>query len=323
MPRTPLFPPNGVRAEIIQGEVGSCYLLTSLDLALNVVEGGRDLARQRFIEYPDGSIGIKIPRNRHSSHLDPAVIGSRYILDKRDPNFDEWIIPKAEVDRIDSDSRVPKRGVSSSNCLAVKLLERLSTYYYVKPPRVAGIGESILAHNHMGRGERYLDTAPGFVATLMGMHTDKLFGDHDMVSRSNNFNSNIQKLIHLKQINPNSPVYIEMNYGQPDAFGRIHSAHALRVDKITPHPSIPGEYEFHLVNPWDNSPTKIEKFTIAELKRRSAWFSHFSMTPTHALVTNLLCQCDVELGKRAHTNRHLMNALLMVSYYNHPIDHWM
>ncbi|CEG56217.1 hypothetical protein [Legionella fallonii] len=299
---TPLFPPDNQLVQIEQGRVGNCYLLAGLDCVLNKMQGGRALAKQRFVEYPDGSVRVQIPRNPHSPHLNPAVIGSKYVLDQSDPNFDYWHIPKSEIDRMDA----PGNG-AKSNCLAVKIMERLSSYYYVKPPKIAGIGESLIAHNHQGHGERYMGTATDFVANLMGVHVDQLFGR--LYDRQMNFDDKVNKLIRLREMNPYAPVYLELNWGQPDAFGKIHGRHAVRVEKIVPDGR--GSYNVHVVNPWNNTRLETQVFNIADLKVRDAWFSHYSPSSQHSALTETLLACSsTQIGKHVYANPDLMKTLL-------------
>lgn len=300
---TPLFPADNQRVIIKQGKVGNCYLLAGLDCVLNEMQGGRALAKQRFVQYPDGSVRVQIPRNSHSPHLNPAVIGSKYILDQSDPNFDYWHIPKSEIDRMDA---AGGKG-AESNCLAVKIMERLSSYYFVKPPKTAGIGESLIAHDHKHHGERYTGTAPAFVANLMGVHVDQMFGSER--DRRVNFDRNIDKLIRLKQMDPNAPVYLELDWGEPDAHGRIHGRHAVRVEKIVPDGR--GSYNVHIVNPWDNSTASRKVFNIADLKFRDSWFSHYSPSPQHSALTETLLACRTAgIGRYVYANPNLMNTLI-------------
>ena len=299
---TPLFPPDNQLVEIRQGRVGNCYLLAGLDCVFNKMHGGRALAKQRFVQYPDGSVRVQIPRNSHSPHLNPAVIGSKYVLDQSNPNFDYWYIPKSEIDRMDG----PGNG-ATSNCLAVKIMERLSSYYYVKPPKTAGIGESLIAHNQPGHNERYVGTATDFVANLLGVHVDQLFGS--LYDRRMNFDDKVNKLIRLREMNPNAPIYLELDWGQPDAFGRIHGRHAVRVEKIEPDGR--GSYNVHVVNPWNNTRLETQIFSIKDLKNRDAWFSHYSSSSKHSALTETLLACSsTQIGKHVYANPDLMKTLV-------------
>lgn len=143
-----------------------------------------------------------------------------------------------------------------SNSLAVKILECISSYYYVGAWDNDEVDASIFAHDIP---ERHQETSTVFVAKLLGLEAIDT--------------RDVNAIINLKAISPNEPIYISMEYGSRDTFGQTHGRHALRIQSLTP---IQGDdYEVVLINPWDN--TKEEVFTLSDIKARNCRFSIFDI----------------------------------------------
>ena len=303
----PLFPRDDQPVAIKQGRAGSCYLLVGLDCVLNQMPEGRALVKSRFEEYPDGSgaVRVKIKRNAHSPHVDPGKLGAKYTVDQSDPEYDYWYVPKAQVARIAQESELDlhlRPGVAG-NCLAVKIIERISSYYYIQGGGVDP-GASLVAHN---ADQRYIGSPSAFLANLLGVQSDTVLGEY-VKQTPELLDRNINNLIKLKKINPNAPVYVQMLWGQQLA-GLYHSSHALRVDRIEPDGR--GSYNFYLVNPWDTSAAPTV-FTLEEMKLRDPNFSHFSPSSKHADLTAVLLQANPEVGKYAYDHPDLFNTLLAI-----------
>jgi hypothetical protein len=306
MPVPALFPRDDQPVVIQQGKVGSCYLLAGLDCILNKMDGGRALVKQQFTQDDDGGVYVKIRRNEHSRHLNQQILGAKYVLDQRNKEFDYWYIPKEQVERIErenvGDPASGRNGVAG-NCLAVKILERLSSYYYITGGGI-DIGASLIAHNKIG--ERFKGSPTGFLGDLLGVHVDNLLGAHTEERTSQNIDRNIEQIIKLFEVNPNAPVYIDMRWGESVA-GLYHEGHALRVDKIVADGK--GDYIFSLVNPWDTD-AEPKLYTLAQLKERIPWFSHFSSSSKHSELTAGILKCPTEIGKYIYKTPAVFKTLL-------------
>lgn len=248
---TPLFPVDAqgkpAHITIQQGETGDCYLLASLDCLLNAEPGGRDLVAKMFTQNKDGSVTVRIKQNAHSKHLKADVLTQRGYKYRKDANGDDLItVPGHILEKIDNN----QQGVKS-NSLAVKILERISSYYFVADWDAGAYMASVLAHNvgnkHEGHGTE-------FVAGLLGIKS-RLFVNHN----------GLHQLIKLKLKDPNKPVYLSIDYGLPDASGVIHGRHALRIEKIIHNGG--SDFTLVLVNPWNNQ--QREEYSLAEIVKRN------------------------------------------------------
>ncbi|MFJ1267676.1 hypothetical protein ACD661_03775 [Legionella lytica] len=248
---TPLFPEKGQYILIQQGVVGDCYLLCSLDCILNGRPENQDLIRSKFTQTHEG-VYLRIKRTDQSHYLNPEKMQGKYIY-SYDVETDEDVIfiDNQKLEAIDGDS-----GGVQSNALAVKILERISSYYYVGAWDNEGVDASIFAHNIP---QRHQETSTIFVGKLLGIETTDT--------------RDINAIINLKMLNPNEPIYISIDYGDRDAFGHTVGRHALRIESIIPMQN--GDYEIVLINPEDN--TKQEVFTLSDIKTRNYRFSIFDM----------------------------------------------
>ncbi|WP_133135296.1 protein kinase domain-containing protein [Legionella rowbothamii] len=246
---TPLFPEKGQLILIKQRKAGDCYLLCSLDCILNGETENRDLVQSQFTQTPEGVI-LRIKRTDQSKNLNPEKMKGKYSY-SYDAQTDEDVIfiDNYKLEAIDSDPR----GVES-NSLAVKILEHISSYYYIGYWDNGDPSASLVAHDI---AERHQESSTVFAGKLLGLEA---VDTHD-----------INAIINLKTKYPNEPIYISMDYGNRDGSGRIHGRHALRIEQITPMQH--GDYQVVLVNPWDN--TKQEIFTLSEIKTRHCRFSVF------------------------------------------------
>ena len=250
---TPLFPEKGQYILIQQGQASDCYLLCSLDCILNGGTEHQDLIRSKFTQISEG-VFLRIKRTDQSQNLKLEQMKGKYIY-SYDVQTDEDVIfiDNQKLEAIDKDPRSVK-----SNALAVKILERISSYYYIGSWDNDEQFGSIYAHNIP---ERHQQSSTIFVGKLLGLETTDT--------------RDINAIVNLKAINPNQPIYISMDYANKDDFGKIHGRHALRIERISPMPN--GDYEVVLVNPWDN--TKQEFFTLSEIKTRHYRFAIFDTGP--------------------------------------------
>ncbi|CEG55609.1 sbcc family protein [Legionella fallonii] len=288
---TRLFPNDNEKITIKQGQTGDCYLLAVLDCVFSTGKEGRDLIQSMFTENADESVTLRIPHNSHSQYLLLNNINAKYkYFHNTVTNTDEITISKTELERIDRNSTeispgLYKRGVSS-NSLAVKILEHISSYYFATAWNQQ---HSIIAHDQKERYEGH--EAAVFVSELLGIE--------------GNYTKDYDKIIKLKAINPEQPLYVEMDYGTPDEFGKIHGYHALRIKRIEKKST---SCDFILVNPWENE--KEERFSLEEIKKRHYNFCELNLdTPKRELNKDIL-KCSEALGAYIYRTPALVTALL-------------
>ncbi|KTD11057.1 thiol protease [Legionella gratiana] len=286
---TPLFPPNDGSITIKQGRGGDCYLLAAVDCLLNSGQGGYALLKSLFVEKA-GGVEVRIKRTEQSKLLQMDKIHGKFIYyyDQM-TNQDVFFLDRKRLDDIDR----PGLGVVS-NSLAIKILERLSSYYYVNHLwNPHDPSASVMAHN---LPYRHLGYETAFVANLLGVSAQDYINIYDIVK--------------LKTIAPQEPVYIALDWGDMDAYGQRHGAHALRVDKVIPNAHSPGGYDVVLVNPWDNQ--KREIFNINDLIQRRSRFATFSINPYQPELTRALLSQDEHIGKAVFADPNLLNMLLKI-----------
>ncbi|WP_133138461.1 hypothetical protein [Legionella genomosp. 1] len=292
---TPLFPRDGERLTLRQGKTGDCYLIASIDCIYNASKEGRERFKSMFKQLGNGDVEIRVKRTKQSENLDPDKIGINY-RHRIDPDTNEDVItiPHSYLVKIDAS----RKGVQS-NSLAVKILERISSYYYKNAWKYQeDVLTSISAHDLNNRHE---GTSTAFVGHLLEVHS------HDT--------DDIPKIINLKNRWPEAPVYISLAYGQKDAHGKYHGRHGLRLDRIIHNPSAPGGYEFVLVNPWDNRTT--ETINLADIRKRQTRFCYFSENQASDTLTwNIANHTNERTGKVIFNNYQLFQSLLSLQEQN-------
>ncbi|HAT3977239.1 TPA: hypothetical protein RG395_002830 [Legionella pneumophila] len=277
---TPLFPQKGQSITIKQGRSGVCFLLACLDCLFNGETEGADIIREKFKQTKSGVI-LRIKRTDNTMKVHWEKMTGKYIY-SYDPRTDEDVIfiDNEKLKEIDNS----KKG-TNSNSLAVKILERISAYYY----QVAWDGDSLLAHKlhpkfHNNPIAKQSDTA--FLAKLLGVQVT-VFHDPD-------------RLIKLKTINPKIPVYVGMNFGKPDRLGK-YRRHALRVGNIKPLEH--GEFEVTLINPWNNQ--EQTTYLLSDLRQRKCQFAVFDSSPQKKLLTEIFLEYKTEIGNYIFHNKEL------------------
>lgn len=277
MPLTPLFP----KADPItfrQGNTEDCYLLASLDSILQTREG---FERIKSMFHPvEGGLEVRIKQCPESAHLDRkkaegALAGKYMHYHDKATDEDVFVLTNERLEGIDRTSEVV------SNTLALKILERICSYYYAgdwhrgSPAAGGGAGAgaaldltgSIFAHDTAHRHET---TSTAFMGNLLDITTQDLGYTY------------LTQIIELKKARPDYPVYLSMQHGAPGAHGRIHTRHGFRLHSVVENPA--GGYDFILVNPWDN--TKTERYRQADIERRAPRFSIYH-TPLLGLKKEL------------------------------------
>ncbi|AMP90171.1 hypothetical protein [Legionella pneumophila] len=291
---TPLFPKNDGFVTIRQGQTGDCYLLAALDCILNSGPEGYATIKSLFKETEEG-IEVRFKSGDLSKNLQKDKLQGKYKY-HYDPinNQDVFFIDKKKIQEIDQTTY----GVRS-NSLAIKILERLSSYYFISDWNQKLPLASILAHNNRLE-KRYEGSSSAFVGNLLGIMT---------------YNTrNALNIIRLKTIAPLEPIYISMKYGQIDANGETHDGHALRIDRIIPNPKSAGGYDFVLVNPWDNQ--KRETYSLNEIQQRDCSFGVFSTKPYEHDLKKKLLKAHEKIGQKVFGDVELYQMIRKMSEVN-------
>ncbi len=278
---TPLFPEDG-KIEIAQGGTGDCYLLATLDCIFSSGSEGISKVKSMFTKTENG-VEVRIKRTPISSNLKVDKIENKYdYFYDTDRNEDVFIISKKRLEEIDSPSGV------KTNSLAVKIIEHLSSYYYVEDWSHKDDMNSILAHNLV---KRHKVSSTKFMGYLLGIKiADQI---------------NIDLVIKLKTFVPDYPIYASMNHGKKDEFGNIHGRHAFRIKEVIPNSSSPGGYDFIFVNPWNNQ--KKEIYSLNDIKSRKPRFTLFDTNPTMTRIALILVKVS---ENSAQCTPQLFNLLL-------------
>ncbi|KTD42371.1 hypothetical protein [Legionella quateirensis] len=293
---TPLFPKDDTPITITQGQTGDCYLLTALDCIMNSGEEGLQLVKSLFTETEDG-VYLRIKRTEiyaTSKNFNPDKMKDKY-THHYDPatNEDVFFMDKARLKVIDS-----AWGGVRTNALALKIIERISSYYYTGEWPNEDPLASIVAHNIRSRHSM---SSTAFVGKFIGVEA------HDT--------KNIDEIIKLKTINPAQPVYISMSYGRPDQYGIINGRHALRIDRVIQNSD--GTYDFVLINPHDN--TKRETYKLDEIMKRNYRFSVYNTNTKNHELTKVLLKCSIPVGQSVFQNPKL-HQLLVNQHTRNPLN---
>jgi hypothetical protein len=284
---TPLFPENNDPIIIRQGRTGDCYLLACLDCIFNLGQEGYEAIKSIFTEDENG-VTVRIKLTSQSVNLQKEKLQGKYGYDYDSEKLEDiFFLNKERLDVIDN---APKGVITNS--LAVKILERLSAYYYVNmwdpnPPDASVVAHSVKL--------RHSETSTIFVGKFLGIDA------HDIDANK------INDIIKLKTIAPECPVYISMDYDKTDKYGTKHGRHSLRIDKIVPNSNSPGGYDVVLVNPWNNQGR--ERFVLNDIKQRNPRFCAFSTKPYQWEFTQLLLMFPEQVGQAIFADPQLFDTL--------------
>jgi hypothetical protein len=277
---TPLFPEDNSPPIIRQGKAGDCYLLASLDCIFNSGQEGYDVVKSMFTETEKG-VEVRIKHTDQSKRLQKEKLECKYdYYYDEERQQDVIIVSKEILEKIDA-----FQGGVISNSLAVKILERLTSYYYASPLPNQPLA-SIEAHE-MRRRLSETETSTEFAAKFLGIGAHDIAGDK------------INDIIKLKTIAPEYPVYISIVYG--------HGRHALRIDKIVPNVNSVGGYDFVLVNPHDNQ--KRETYSLGDISRLQPRFCTFTTKPYQHELTQVLLSFPTIMGEAIFANPKLFDEL--------------
>ena len=284
---TPLFPKDGTPITITQGQTGDCYLLTALDCIMNSGDEGLQLVKSLFTETEDG-VYLRIKRTEiyaTSNNFNPDKMKDKYTHHyDAATNEDVFFMDQARLKVIDE-----AWGGVQTNALALKIIERISSYYYTGEWPNEDPLASIVAHKIRSRHSM---SSTAFVGKFIGVEA------HDT--------KNIDDMIKLKMINPAQPVYISMSYGRPDQNGVINGRHALRIDQVIQKSN--GSYDFVLINPHNNQ--KRETYSQDEILKRNYRFSVYNTNTKNHELTQVLLKCSTQVGHYVFQNPQLHQLLI-------------
>jgi len=223
---------------IQQGRSGDCYLLASLDCILSSGSGGIEKIKSLFTQTADG-VTVRIPYSDISKNLKKDQRIKKYGYQDDDSNQQHvFDIRKDVLVEIDQE-------IETKTILAVKVLEKLSCYFYLND--VESFDMTLDAHNFSNRHE---GTSTAFVGDFLGV-----------TARDE---SDIERIIRLKTLEPNYPIYMSMDSK------RVR--HAFRLKTVNTDEW--GQYVFSLVNPHNNTQTP-KHFTLEHIQKNKARFCSF------------------------------------------------
>lgn len=276
---TPLFPDHNGRIIMQQGSTGDCYLLAALDCIFNAGDEGYGLIRSLFT-HVRGGVEVRFKCTDQSSNLQHDKLQGKYgYFYDHSRNEDVFFLSTERLNDIDR-----SRDGVVTNSLAVKILERLSSYYFTAdwddriPIRHRRMTRSASVNAHNLR-DRFDEPCAIFVGKLVGVFANNTF--------------QTDQIIQLKLLFPDQPIYIGMDYGREDGYGRKHDRHGLRVDQIIPDRGSPGGYRFMLINPW-NTERGVEEYSVNDLRQRDSRFCIYKTNPHRfELMQRLVMSPDV------------------------------
>lgn len=223
---------------IQQGSSGDCYLLASLDCILSSGSGGIEKIKSLFTKTADG-VTVRIPYSDISKNLKKDQRIKKYSY-YDDPQSAQHVFHLNEdiLDEIDQE-------IATKTMLAVKILEKLSCYFYLND--VDSFEMTLDAHNSSNRHE---GTSTAFVGAFLGVAVQE--------------ESDIGRIIRLKTLDTNYPIYMSMDYKK----GR----HAFRLKTVGTDER--GQHVFSLVNPHNNTKTP-ELYTLDQVQKNKGRFCSF------------------------------------------------
>lgn len=255
---TPLFPEEGKKIILKQGQTGDCYLLSALDCMLNVDPFARKHIKSMFVKQGQ-DLEVRLPKSKFSNNLNLQKIKKEKFTYHKDEftGEDVFRLSQKRQQEIDLDTTG-----AQTNSLAVKIFEHLIPYYFSNSWNHDGDAKSILAHNI-----RETDVQSSqFVAELLGLQHTTLRTFEEVVSLKTQF--------------PQKAIYISMDYQLTDGFGKEHGRHAFSLQEIRKNSEKPGDYDFILVNPWNNESTETIKLNSKTFMQKKCSCASLSAPPS-------------------------------------------
>jgi hypothetical protein len=302
---TTLFPKKGP-ITIQQGRAGDCYLLAVLDCLFQNPIFLKKI-KSMFTMHADGSVVLRIPRTALTPPLMSNMLKKKYGYHFDHSTQEDVITFSSEcIEKIDQFNK----GVTT-NCLAVKLLERITSYYFHIPWDNSAVDASLIIHNEDDRFEGKCATFVGNILNITAHETSINLRDPE---------KEIKEKIKLMKIRRNISVYMGMAIESVDADGQLTiSGHSVRVTKIE-SPSA-GHYTLYLANPHNNQIQEVLECPAANISQKIYEFSTFGPVEEHNLTQTILT-LPIELGQYvfAECNSPLVTLLLRLQAQNRQLS---
>ncbi len=287
---TPLFPSSDEPIILTQGSADDCYLLASLDCIVNSDPEGLALLKSKFTQTSEQVI-VRIKHNNQSDYLTSEKMGGQYIyVYDQSTNEDVFILNNKILKEIDDSAE----GVQS-NSLAIKILERISSFYYPGEWEYVDSSSSLKAHSLI---QRHRESSTLFVGKLLGIHAR----DCD----------EFEEILLLKAMNPKECIYVSMSVDIPDSADGASGRHAFRIERIIPKSN--GNHKFILVNPWDTR--KREKHYLEDIKKRDCRFCTFTTSSQQFEITPILLKKPIEQGQYVFLHPELFDLIFQMHTIN-------
>lgn len=287
---TPLFPSSDEPVVMRQGSVDDCYLLVSLDCIVNSGPEGLELLKSKFTQTSEQVI-VRIKRNNQSVYLTSEKMGGQYIyVYDQSAEEDIFILSNKVLKEIDDSPE----GVQS-NSLAIKILERISSFYYPGEWEYVDSSSCLRAHSLI---QRHRESSTLFVGKLLGIHAR----DYE----------SLDEIVRLKVMNPQECIYLSMSIDALDSADGSSGRHAYRIERIVAKAD--GNHEFILVNPWDTR--KKEKHSLEALKKRDCRFCTFATNQQKFEITPILLKKPMDQGQYIFSHPQLFDLILQMHTMN-------
>lgn len=232
----PLFPVNEP-IKIDPNSNNNHFLLAFLDGFINHMEGLNHL-KSLFRENADGSVTLRIKRAVQSAYFQPENVENSCIYNYNEVSGeDEFRFPHQLITEIKNSNRIV------TNCLAVKILERVSSYVTYNSPKVPG--EPLLCGVLPSKSDQRKDSV--YIGGLANLYAQD--------------NLSIDKLANIQKVLSDLPIYLSMESPQNGLNVKGNGRSIYRVVHI----SNAGKEDeaIILVNPWTTG--KLEPYGSKDL----------------------------------------------------------
>ncbi len=266
---------------IAQTITADCYLLASLDCIFSAGTEALLKIKSLFME-TDSGITLRIKHSKLSENLKPHCLRKYGYFHDITTNEDVFFLSRDILQEIDTSSYSVK-----SNALAVKILERISSYYYLGHWSDNDINANIWAHNEVKN--RYKGTSTAFVGTLLGIPIQDI--------------NDLDQIIKIKTIAPQQPIYVSMMYQKKDEEKCIR--HALRIERIEPKD---GSFYFMLINPWDTRKA-VEIYSMADIKTKNPRFCIYITDEQKKTLIRIASNLSEDYGQWIFSDSQLLDMM--------------
>lgn len=127
--------------------------------------------------------------------------------------------------------------------------------------------------------------------------------------------NDIQKIIKLKTICPDKPVWIALDNAPRDIEGQSHGVHVYRLDQIITNNVMKGDFEFQLINPYHNQ-AHCERLSLDEITRRHPLLYTNTTSQDEDVLLYELVNHPLEQGVYIFANHDLRDMMAKVYKYS-------